>query len=165
MAPNTLQPSRDPYTGWRCHSGAGAILHYQVVGCLLGCNAFRGTLPVQPFVSWRGRGLRLCACSQGADFDEDDTVRHSVLGFLDETCHFRDFVLAETLVHNDEPCHLRVFKLCLCTGADADERACDRARGQAKRHVMRTGHSGGRGGAWNKDTLHIKRYIIRKHYM
>ena len=34
----------------------------------------------------------------------NDTVRHSVLGSLqDGTCHFRGFVLAETLVQNDEP--------------------------------------------------------------
>ena len=33
----------------------------------------------------------------------DDTVRHSVLGFLqDETSHFRGFVLAETLVQDDD---------------------------------------------------------------
>ena len=38
-----------------------------------------------------------------------DAVRQSGLGFLqDETCHFRGFVLAETLVQNDEPCYLRV---------------------------------------------------------
>ena len=43
----------------------------------------------------------------------DDTVRHSVIRSLqDETCNFRGFVLAEALVHKDEPCHLRVFKLC-----------------------------------------------------
>ena len=42
-----------------------------------------------------------------------DTVRHSVPGSLkDETCHFRGCVLAEALVHNNEPCHLRGFKLC-----------------------------------------------------
>ena len=40
----------------------------------------------------------------------DDTVHHSALGILqDEACHFRGFVLAGTLVHNDEPCHLRVL--------------------------------------------------------
>ena len=45
----------------------------------------------------------------------DGTVRHSVLGILqDKTGHFRGFVLAETLVLNDEPCHLRGFTRNAC---------------------------------------------------